>query len=126
MSTVKGIADGLIELCLNGRFLDAVDRYYSPHIVSVEAVDFGLGKEQRGVDAIRSKNIWWGENHEVHDIKIEGPFLGSDHLANKFAIRFALDITPKSSGKRFTFVEVALYTVENDKVTHEEFFYPAA
>lgn len=126
MATVKEIAEGLIELCRNGRFLDAIDRYYSPDIVSVECVDFGLGKEQRGVDAIRSKNIWWGENHEVHGIKVEGPFLGSDQLANQFAVRFMFDITPKSSGKRFTFAEMALYTVEKDKLAREEFFYPAA
>jgi hypothetical protein len=44
MTTVKELAAGLIELCREGRFLDAIDRYYSPDIVSVEAVDFGLGK----------------------------------------------------------------------------------
>lgn len=126
MATVKEIADGLIELCRSGRFLDAVDRYYSPNIVSIEAVDFGLGKEQRGIDAIRSKNVWWGENHEVHGIKVEGPFLGSDQFANKFAVHFMLDITPKSSGQRLTFAEIGLYAVENGKVAREEFFYPAA
>lgn len=123
---VKEIAEGLIELCRAGRFLDAVDRYYSPHVVSVEAVDFGLGKQQNGIQAIRGKNVWWGENHEVHAIRIDGPYLGSGGLENQFAVRFELDITRKASGERYTFAEMGLYTVEHGKVAREEFFYPAA
>lgn len=126
MATVKEIADGLMELCRQGRFEEAVDRYYSSDIVSVEAVDFGLGKEQRGIDAVRSKNIWWGENNEVHGITVNGPYLGVDRLANQFAVYFAFNITPKATGKRLMFAEMALYSVERGKIVREEFFYPAA
>ncbi len=126
MATTKEVADGLLGFCRQGRFLDAVDRYYTPATVSVEAVDFGLGLEQRGVESIRSKNVWWGDNHEVHGISVRGPFMGSGDLANQFAVHFMFDITPKATGQRFMFAEMALYTVEDGKIAREQFFYPAA
>jgi hypothetical protein len=126
MSTVREIAEGLVELCRGTHFLEAIGRYYSPDIVSVEAVELpGLGKQQRGIEAIRAKTIWWEENNEVHDVRIAGPFLGGTGFPNQFAIHFVFEITPKSTGQRVTFSEMGLYTVEGGKVVREEFFYPA-
>jgi hypothetical protein len=34
-----------------------------------------------------------------------------------------LDITRKATGQRMTLEEVGLYTVKNDKITREQFFY---
>ena len=42
---------------------------------------------------------------------------------NRFAVRFVFDITDKPSQKRMTMDEIGLFTVENDKITREEFFY---
>jgi hypothetical protein len=36
---------------------------------------------------------------------------------------FTLDVTPKATGKRTALEEVAVYTVKNDKITREQFFY---
>ena len=37
--------------------------------------------------------------------------------------QFELDVTPKATGKRITFEEVAVYTVDtDDKITREQFF----
>jgi hypothetical protein len=38
--------------------------------------------------------------------------------------RFIFDVTDKPSGKRTTMDEVGLFTIENGKITREEFFYP--
>jgi len=47
------------------------------------------------------------------------------HGANpdQFVVFFTLDITPKATGQRTTREEVAVYTVKNDKITREQFFY---
>ncbi len=37
-------------------------------------------------------------------------------------MRFTYDVTNKPSGRRFKLDEVALLTVENDKIAREEFF----
>ena len=68
-----------------------------------------------------SKNQWFAENHEVHSVEIDGPFLGE----NQFALRFKLDVTPKMSGQRVKMTEVGVYTVEGDKIVREEFYYNA-
>lgn len=126
MESVKDVATGIAELCRQFRFLDAVELYYAPSIVSVESLDFGLGREQRGIDAIRQKHAFWEANNETHGVSVNGPYLGIDAAANQFALNFVWDLTPKATGVRKELNEVALYTVENGKVVHEEFFYPAA
>jgi hypothetical protein len=51
-------------------------------------------------------------------------FLGDPNAsAGRFAVYTSLDFAPKSGGARVTHEEVGLYTVKNDKVTREEFFY---
>ncbi len=121
MSTEE-IAKGLIELCSKGKFEDAVNKYYAQDIVSVEPVAMPpMPAESKGIDAIRGKNQWFEENHDVHTIKIEGPFLGQ----NQFAVKFHLDMTPKHTGQRVSMSEMALYTVKDGKIAREEFYYNA-
>jgi hypothetical protein len=126
METVDQIATGIATLCRQGRFLDAVERYYSPSIVSIEAVDFGLGREQRGIEAIRHKHAFWEQHNETHSVSVRGPYLGTGPAANQFALHFLFDITRKATAVRGPLSEVALYTVVNGKIAHEEFFYPSA
>lgn len=123
MDTVEQIANGVAALCREGRFLDAVERYYATSIVSIEAVDFGLGREQRGIDAIRHKHAFWEEHNETHGVTVSGPYLGTGPAANQFALHFVFDITRKATGVRAPLSEMALYSVMNGKIAHEEFFY---
>ena len=125
METVEQIAKGVAALCREGRFLDAVERYYAPSIVSIEAVDFGLGREQRGINAIRHKHAFWEEHNETHGVTVSGPYLGMDPAADQFALHFVFDITRKATGVRSPLSEIALYTVAGGKIIHEEFFYPS-
>lgn len=113
----------LVDLCRQGKFLEAVERLYSPEIVSVEVMgDETMPAEMRGIDAIRGKGEWWMANHEVHGCEVKGPFPHGD----RFAVFFAMDVTSKVgpfAGKRMQFEEVGLYTVAGGKVAREEFFY---
>ena len=43
-------------------------------------------------------------------------------LAGEF-VAFTFEVTPKATGKRITLEKVAVYTVEDDKITREQFFY---
>jgi SnoaL-like domain len=124
---IMDIAEGLVQFCRKGQFRDAIDRYYSFDIVSVEAIELpALGKEQRGIEAIRGKDAWWADNNEIHSVTANGPFLGAGRYANQFAVHFLLDLTPKSTGKRVTFAEMGLYTVGDGRIVREEFYYPGA
>ncbi len=117
MNTAE-LARDFTEILKRGGDHDAARRYNADDIVSYEAQE-GPMSVCRGKDAVRQKGAWWRENHEVHGASIEGPFVNGD----QFALRFAYDVTPKSTGKRVTMEEVALYMVKNGKITEERFFY---
>ena len=110
----------LVALCRQGKNIEAIEKFYSSDIVSVEAAAMpGMDQTQTGIEAIKGKNQWWVENHEVHGGEVLGPFPNE----NRFIVFFKFDVTPKQIGKRMTIEEMGLYTVENDKIVREEFFY---
>ena len=120
---IKDIADQLVDGCKTGTAIDNLDKLYAEDAVSVEP--FPMPGETdpvtRGRDGIRGKLEWWVTNHEVHDMTVDGPYLNGD---NMFAVNFTVDATNKQSGERFAMGEVALYFVEDGKITKEQFFLP--
>ncbi|MGH7502731.1 MAG: SnoaL-like domain-containing protein [Longimicrobiales bacterium] len=118
--SVKDVADGLVERCRQGDFLGAVDRFYGDDIVSIEPVGSAeVPAELRGKTAVRGKNEWWDENHQVHSVDVRGPFIGD----NEFAVQYNMDVTNKTNGQRMQMKEVALYEVKGDRIVREQFFY---
>ena len=119
----KQIGKSLVDLCNQGKNMEAVDKLYSKDIVSVEAAGGDqMPREMKGIDKVRGKSEWWYANHEVHGGKAEGPYPNED----RFAVRFHYEITPKvgpMKGKRVNMDEVGIYTVKNGKIVREEFFY---
>lgn len=119
-SPTQTIGDKLVALCQQGENLEAIETLYSPDIESVEAMGApGMDRVMKGIDAVRGKNQWWLENHEVHGSEAIGPLINED----RFAVIFKIDVTPKHTGKRMQMEEVGLYTVKNNKIIKEEFFY---
>ncbi|HEU4746900.1 MAG TPA: nuclear transport factor 2 family protein [Gemmatimonadaceae bacterium] len=122
-TSTAAVAEELVALCRAGRNMDAIEAFYSPDIVSIESTgNEQMPAEMTGIDAIRQKNKWWSENNEVHSAEADGPFVGED----KFAVRYAFDVTFKPTGKRERMEEMALYTVDNGKIVREHFFYNPA
>ena len=118
--SVMEIGKELVSLCQQGKNQEAIDKLYSPNIVSIEAAAMpNLGQTQKGIEAIKGKNAWWVENHEVHGGEVKGPFPNGD----QFIVHFKYDVTPKHTGQRMTIEEMGLYTVDKGKITKEEFFY---
>jgi len=120
-SSTTAIADELVSFCRVGKNLDAINSLYSPDVVSIESMgNEQMPREMKGIDAIRGKNQWWGENNEVHSATVDGPFVGND---DKFAVYYNYDTTSKQTGKRSNMEEMALYTVKDGKIVREQFFY---
>ena len=121
MSTLE-IAKKYVELCKKGEYHQALEALFSKDAVSVEAAAMpGATAETRGLQAIMGKGKTWMDNHEVHKASMEGPWPNG----NRFIVRFTYDVTNKPSGRRMQMDETALFTVENDKIVREEFFYNA-
>jgi ketosteroid isomerase-like protein len=118
--SAQEIAKKYVALCKENRNEEALDSLFSKDAVSVEAgAPPGMDRTSKGVEAIRAKGKWWMDNHTVHKAEVYGPYPHDD----RFAVRFVYDITNKPSGRRMTMDEVGLFTVENGKITREEFFY---
>jgi len=119
--TTPEIAKRYVSLCQQGKFDACLEELYAKNAVSVEAATPpGVDRTAKGLDAIRSKGKDWQESHLVHSAEVSGPFPNE----NRFAVRFLFDVTDKPSGKRTKMDEVGLFTIENGKITREEFFYP--
>jgi len=124
MDTTEQVGKKLVELCSAHKNLEALDTLFAKDAVSVEAMSGpDMPAETEGLEAIRGKNEWWVNNHEIHSSSVKGPFPHGD----RFAVIFNYDVTPKAgpgAGKRMKMEEVALYTLNKDgKITREEFFY---
>jgi hypothetical protein len=121
-STVStaAVAHELVDLCREGRNMEAIEKLYSPKIVSIEpAGSAEMPAEISGIDAVRGKNKWWFDNFEVHSSQANGPFVGE----GQFAVQYDFDATEKATGKRNRMIEMALYTVKDGKIVREQFFY---
>jgi ketosteroid isomerase-like protein len=121
--TTFEIAKKYVELCQAGQHHTVLETLFSPDAVSIEAEALpDLPLEAKGLKAIAEKGKRWGDNHEVHSAKLEGPWPNG----NRFVVRFGYDVTNKPSGRRLQMDEVGLFTVENGKIVREEFFYSLA
>ena len=90
----------LSALCAEGWFVDAIDALYADDIVSVECVAMeGHPREQRGIESVRAKNVWWMENHDVHGVETFGPYPHDD----RFVVVFKIEVTSKVGPSAGTF-----------------------
>ena len=119
--TSQEIAQAFTDLCKQGEFEKAGRDFWSDDIVSREPMA-GEMAEIRGRKGVEGKGAWWYANHDVHSVKVEGPYVHGD----QFILRFTMDVTPKASGKRMHMDETGLYTVKNGKIVEECFFFGSA
>jgi hypothetical protein len=116
--TIKDLAEDFTALCKAGDLDGAGAKYWAENVRSIEAVD-GPMQVAEGIPALTAKGEWWYGAHDIHSIDVHGPYMNAD----QFAVRFVMDVTFKETGVRSTMDEVAIYTVANDKIVEERFFY---
>ena len=114
--TTMEVAKKYVSLCKEGRNDACLDTLFAEDAMSVEAATLpGGDRTSKGLAAIREKGKAWMDTHTIHKAEVFGPFPNDD--------RFVYEVTNKPTGKRFAMDEVGLFTVKNDKITREEFFY---
>ena len=122
--SVETVARKFMELCKLGKHFEVMRTMYSPDMVSVE----GDGREFVGKEnVIKKSEVFQGENNILSQ-DLRGPFFLGDPNAGsgRFAVYTSIDFAPKKGGPRVTHEEVGFYTVKNDTITREEFYYDGA
>jgi len=123
MNEALEVGKKLVDFCKKNENMKAVEQLYAPNVVSVEPHSGpDMPARTEGIKAIKDKHEWWNKNQEIHSHQVMGPWAHGD----RFTAYFKYDVTSKAgpyAGKRMTIEEIALYTVKNGKVVHEEFFY---
>ena len=117
------IGTQLKEACQNGTDKQFREQMYSQDCVSAEAAPMPgqASNEAVGLEAIEAKNDWWTNAHELHEMKIQGPYVHGD---NQISFFYEIDVTNKESGERSQMQEVANYYVNQEgKIEREEFAY---
>ena len=119
--SVESVALKFVELCNQGKHFEVMRTMYAPEMVSVEAD----GREFVGKEVVIHKSEVFQGNNNILGQDLRGPFFLGDPNASsgRFAVYTSLDFTPKAGGERVTHEEVGLYTVKNDTITREEFYY---
>lgn len=119
--SVQTIAERFMDLCNQGKHFEVMRTMYAPEMVSVE----GSGQETVGKEAVIHKSEVFQGNNAITSQDLRGPFFLGDADANsgQFAVYASINFTPKTGGASQTHEEVGLYTVKNDMITREEFFY---
>ncbi len=119
--SAKEVGEKLVAFCKKGANMESINTLYHDDVESIEAGDApGMERHMKGIAAVRKKNEWWMENHEVHESEVEGPL---PHGDDRFCVIFRYDITNKPSKQRMQMKEVGLFTLKDGKVIKEEFFY---
>ena len=122
--SLQSVGNRFVELCNQGKNFEVMESMYAPDIVSVEA----SGEEVAGKRPVIEKSRRWGELNTVHGERVRGPFFdtaqdAANRTSGQFAVHFTFEVTPKASGKRATLEEVGVYTVKDDQITREQFYY---
>ena len=118
--SLRTVAAKFVDLCNQGKNFDVMDTMYAPDIISVE----GNGEATTGKKPVIEKSKRWVDVNTFHGESVRGPFFcGGTDTDGQFAVYFTLEVTRKSTGKRVTLEEVGLYTVKNDQIIREQFFY---
>jgi ketosteroid isomerase-like protein len=118
---VKEIARELVAGCREGREGENLGKLYAADAVSVEAQDFGDGREVHGLDGIRGKHEWWEKSFEVLESSTSDPM---PHGDDRFAVIFEAKTKNRETGAVDDMKEIGVYHVAGGRIVREEFFYP--
>ena len=114
--SLQTVAKKFVSMCNEGKNFDVMNSMYAPNIESIEAT----GAKTSGKPDVIQKSKLWGEANTVKSEKADGPFFNGP---NKFAVHYIFEVVRKDTGKPVTLEEIGIYTVENDQITREQFFY---
>ncbi|HTD42391.1 MAG TPA: nuclear transport factor 2 family protein [Mucilaginibacter sp.] len=113
------VANRLVQLCREGKNIDATNELYDDNIVSIEPEGSPMAGKTIGKDAVlESTNRWYSSVEQLHSAHVSDPIVSG----NFFACTMDFDITFKEQG-RTTMDELCVYEVKDGRIATSQFFY---
>lgn len=118
MSTQQ-IASRLVQLCREGKNVEAINELYDDDIVSIEPEGSPMAGKTVGKQAVlESTNRWFDSVEQLHSVEISDPLV-SDGF---FACNMKIDATYKEHGRN-VMSELCVYEVRDGRIVSDQFFY---
>lgn len=108
----------MVELCRIGENMQAINELYDQNIVSKEMTGMPNNIVNGKESVIKKSQDWHASVEEFHGSQISDPMIAENH----FSCTMKMDCTFKEQG-RMQIEELAVYNVNNGKITEEQFFY---
>jgi ketosteroid isomerase-like protein len=113
------VANRLVQLCREGKDIDAINELYNDNIVSIEPESSPMPGKTIGKEAVlESVNNWYNSVEQLHSARISDPIVSS----NFFACTMNFDITFKDRGRN-SMDELCVYEVKDGRIVTSQFFY---
>jgi ketosteroid isomerase-like protein len=115
----QDVANRLVQLCREGKDIDAVNELYDDNIVNIEPESSPMSGKTVSKEAIlESTKRWYSSVEQLHDMHISDPIVSD----NFFACTMNFDITFKGQDRN-TIDELCVYEVKDGKIVTSQFFY---
>ena len=113
------VAHRLVDLCREGKNVEAIQELYADNIVSLEPEGSPMGGKTVGKEAVLGNtNYWFSTVEEIHSAHISDPIVAG----NFFACTMDIDATYKEQGRN-EMSELGVFEVKNGKIVTSQFFY---
>ena len=117
--TVQEVADRLVQLCREGRNVEAINELYDDNIVSREPEGSPISSKTVGKEAVlKATNQWFDSVAQLHSVNISNPLVSD----NFFACTMKIDATYKEHGRN-TMNELCVFEVRDGRIINDQFFY---
>ncbi|MEO8146335.1 MAG: nuclear transport factor 2 family protein [Bacteroidia bacterium] len=116
--TTQDVAGKLVQLCRQGKNMDAINELYADHVISIEPKGSHAERTEGKAAVIGKNQQWFDMVEQVHSSEISEPVVTGNH----FAVAMDMDVTLKGKG-RSPMNEVCVYEVKDGKIVSDNFFY---
>ncbi|MEO5572673.1 MAG: nuclear transport factor 2 family protein [Bacteroidia bacterium] len=116
--TATEVANRLVELCRQGKNMDAIKELYADNIESIEPIGSRHPHTEGKANVMTKQTEFFSMVEEVHSSEVSNPSVA----ANYFTLTMKMDMTLKGRG-RMAMDEVCVYKVLDGKIVHEQFIF---
>src|ERR1700749_3529656 len=116
MHTIQKIADRLVALCREQKFVEAYRDLFGEEAESIDPM-YTLMPPARGLITLIEREKQFLSKATIHEIQVSEPLISGKH----FAVRIYMDFNIEDKGRKIV-DELAVYHVKGGKIVRQQFF----